>query len=303
MIHYISKFVPIWHTERYIADALEWYGRECECYDVQNPHDRPGRNGAPEVKAGDLVLSSVPQMLSMNELKAYKDKGAKLAAWYFDWIWDYQDRHLAYLPRLRMMDAVFSTDGFDSARYVSEGVTCREWLPQAAPQDSRLVDVPAGAPAHDVLFLGRLYNHDRQEIVNRLRAESINVGTYGVQSDGRRIWGRERLGLIQSAKIVIGVNFRDDVPGYWSNRIYLTLASGGFFLCRKVAGIDKLFTPGKHFAQFTGDPVKAVQRWLKRNTTRERIRRAGYEHCTTQHTYLNRVGELLARLKDKGLVR
>lgn len=297
MIHYVSKFNPLWHTERHIADALEWHGQPVQCYDVTVKGDRP------HVKPGDLVFTSTPTSIDLEQFMRWKDEGARLACWYFDWIWDYQKRHERYLPALRLMDAVFSTDGFDSSRYEAEGVKCREWLPQAAPQEERLIDVPAGVPTHDVLFLGHLYNHDRKELINRLRAARLNVGVYGVQHNGRRIWGRERQGLIRSAKIVIGVNCRDDIPGYWSNRVYLTLASGGFFLCRKVEGLDRLFQPGKHYAQFTGSPVKAVNRWLKRNKERERIRQAGHKYCMAQHTYIHRVGELIDRLRARKLLK
>lgn len=300
-IHYLSCFAEPWRTERYIADALAWYGLDVECYQITDDRDRPGCNGAPSIAAGDLVFTSVPPRVNVQEWADYRAAGAKTACWYFDWVFGLNNRERYYLPALRLMDAVFSTDGFSDAEYQANGITCREWLPQAAPPESRLVEPGPGVPAHDVLFLGRLYNHDRQDIIAALHKD-FDVGVYGVQTTGRRIWGRERGAMLRAAKIVFGVSYRDDVPGYWSNRVYLTLSGGGFYLCRRVAGLDTQFVSGKHLATFTGDARAAVAKWLKRDKARQRIRDKGYELVQREHTYTHRVGTLIARLRDRGLL-
>ena len=280
-----------------MARAFEWWGIPVQRYDIKAPKSWPV-----EVERGDIVFTSVPQLLDVNWLQRQKRRGVSLACWYFDYIFDYQRRDAAYMPRLRLMNAVFSTDGFDDLRYRKAEVYCREWLSQAAPQDARLVPIPADTPAHDVLFVGAVNNGNRRELIAQL-SKRFDVGVYGNRTHGRRIWGAERQALIRSAKVVIGANFCEDVPGYWSNRVYLTLASRGFFLCHHVDGLNQMFIPGEHYAEFTDDPVGAVSYWLERPEERARIAAAGHKHCMENHTYIHRVGELIARLRWKGLLK
>ena len=107
-IHYVSYFDPPWHTERYIADAMAWLGYKVECYEFVNDWDRPEN-----VKPGDIVMTSIPQQLGIAQLRAWKDAGAKLVCWYFDWIGadgnGYKGRELSYAPKLKLFDVVFST--------------------------------------------------------------------------------------------------------------------------------------------------------------------------------------------------
>lgn len=297
MIHFISKFDPIWHTERYIADALEWHGQNVQCYDVSDETDRPGC-----IKPHDMVLTSVPQMIGVDYCRMVKNTGAKLVCWYFDWIQGYLGRDEKYLPRLSLMDAIYSTDGFSDDWYKSQGITTRTWLPQAAPQDESLIDVTPGAPEHDVLFIGRVYNHNREQLINELR-RNYSVGVYGKQTNGRFIWGKERQSLIRNAKVVLGTSYRDDVPGYWSNRVYPTLSAGGLYLCPAGSGIERQFTPGKHIVTYTGDACKAIDKLLKKTAAkREKVRQNGYEFVRARHTYLHRVGSFVSDLRTKGML-
>lgn len=305
MIHYISYFEFPWRNERNVAEALEWHGREVSCYQVTDPRDRPGRNGAPPVKAGDVVFTSVPQCLPVAELKRYKDDGAKLVCWYFDWLWGLQNRDAEYTPRLLLMDAVFGTDGLDDAEYVKRGVTCRYWLPQAAMPEDRLLPPPSGVPRHDVVFMGHLWLDDRKEMARRLNAR-WNFANYGnCSADNRRVWGREMVNICQNAKIMIGTNYRNDIPGYWSDRVYVMLMAGGFYLGQYVKGIERQFKDGVHAAFFDGfdDMEKKVAWWLAHDAEREACRKAGHRLVSEKHTYINRVEELLEAMKRLRIVK
>ncbi len=304
MIHFISHFDPIWHNERNVADALEWHGYRVQCYQVNDLRDRPGCNGAPNVKRGDVVFTSVPQSIPVAELQKYKDAGAKLSCWYFDWLWGLQNRDAEYTPALRLMDAVFSTDGFDDAEYRARGVMNRHWLPQGAMPEDRMLPPRMGTPAHDAVFIGHIAGYpDRAEMQRRLSAR-WNFAVYGDYSrDNRRVWGRELTSILQSAKIAVGTNYKNDVPGYWSDRIYVTLNNGGFYLGQFVPGIDRYFKAGVHCDFFDGldDMEKKVAYWLKNDTKREKCRRAGYALARDRDTYIHRVDSLLEAWRRLGI--
>ena len=301
MIHYISQFDPPWHTERLVADALDLHGVTCTRYHFSDHLDRPGRGGKPALRPDDLVLTSVPSRFPLDELRYYKARGALLVCWYFDWIWHLANRPATYLPRLQLFDAVFSTDGFCGGAYVLRHVNCRHYLPQAAEPRASLPPPTPGTEKHDVVFLGRLWTQDRRELARRLRArcDFANLG------DGRRIHGRALTDICQSSSIMIGTNYRNDIAGYWSNRCYLVMGAGGFYLGQHVRGLDKTFQDGVHCGFFFGldDMEVKVTYWLNHPVEREACRLRGHALVQSRHTYTHRVGQLLAALRARRFLR
>ena len=301
MIHYISFFDPPWHNEVNVADALDHHQAACTRYHFPDPLDRPGRGGKPAIKPDDIVLTSVPSRFPLDELRAYKDQDAFLVCWYFDWVWRLQSRPAAYLPRLLLMDAVFSTDGFCGGAYILRHVNCRHYLPQAAAPQADLPPPTPGTEKHDVVFLGHLWTRDRLELAARLRArwDFANLGS------GPRIWGRPLSDICQSSAIMIGTNYRNDVAGYWSDRSYVVMGAGGFYLGQHVRGLDRTFTEGVHCGFFYGmdDMETKVDYWLKHPVEREACRLRGHALVQGKHTYPHRVGQLLAALKARGFLK
>lgn len=297
VIHYISFFDPPWHDEVNVADALDHHQATCTRYNFPDPLDRPGRGGKPAIKSGDIVFTSVPSRFPIAELLDYKARGAILVCWYFDWIWKLQNRAAVYLPRLLLMDAIFSTDGFCGGAYILRHVNCRHYLPQAAAPLDTLPPPTPGTEKHDVVFLGHLWTQDRRELARRLRVrcDFANLG------NGPRIWGRPLSDICQTSAIMIGTNYRNDVAGYWSDRCYVVMGSGGFYLGQYVKGLDRTFEDDVHCGFFFGldDMEKKVDYWLSHPAEREACRRRG--HCLVQsrHTYTHRVGQLLAALKAR----
>ena len=301
MIHYISFFDPPWHNEKNVADALTQLDCPHTCYQFPNPLDRPGRFGKPAIKGGDIIFTSVPSRFSLQELLDYKAQGAYLVCWYFDWIWKLQNRATAYVPRLLLMDAIFSTDGFCGHEYVKRHINCRHYLPQgAAPLDSLPPPSP-GTEKHDVVFLGHLWTADRKELARRLRGR-CNFANLG---NGPRIWGRALSDICQSSAIMIGTNYRNDIAGYWSDRCYVTMGAGGFYLGQYVRGLNRSFIDGVHCGYFDGpaDMERKVTWWLANPTEREACRQRGFALVQAQHTYTNRVAILLQALRSRGYLR
>lgn len=301
MIHYISQFDPPWHSERYVADALDHHQAACTRYNFPDPLDRPGRGGKPAIKPDDIILTSVPSRFPLDELRTYKAQDAFLVCWYFDSIWGLGNRPAAYLPRLLLMDAVFSTDGFCSGAYILRHVNCRHYLPQAAPPQADLPPPTPGTEKHDVVFLGQLWTPDRKELARRLRArcDFANLGT------GPRIWGRALSDICQTSAIMIGTNYRNDIAGYWSNRCYVVMGAGGFYLGQHVRGLDRTFQNGVHCGFFYGldDMERKVDYWLNLPTEREACRLRGHALVQGRHTYTHRVGQLLAALRDRRFLK
>jgi len=303
-IHYVSYFERPWRNERNVAEALQWHGYPVECYQITDPCDRPGQNGAPAIEQGDIIFTSAPAQFGLDDMKRWHDQGAKLACWYFDWLWGLGNREELYVPRLKLMDMIFSTDGSDSAEYEKRGISCRHWLPQAAMPEDRLLTPRWGTPQHDVVFMGHIYTDERREIARRLAAR-WDFAHYGGGGEAHRIWGYEMTSICQNAAIMIGTNYRNDVPGYWSDRRYVVMGAGGFYLGQHVPGTDAQFKDGVHCGFYDGmaDMERKVKYWLEHSAERERCRRAGWRLVHERHTYTHRVGEMLAVLRRREMVK
>ena len=301
MTHYISFFDPPWHNEKNVADALHHHGAPLTCYQFPDPLDRPGRNGKPAIHPHDIVLTSVPSRFPLDELRGYKAQGAALICWYWDWVWGLQNRPTAYLPPLLLMDAIYSTDGFCSGPYLKRHINCRHYLPQGAVPQASLPPPTPGTAKHDIVFMGHLWTPDRKELARRLSArwDFANLG------NGPRIWGRAMSDICQSSAIMIGTNYRNDVAGYWSDRCYVVMGAGGFYLGQIVPGLSRSFKDGVHCGFFDGpdDMERKVTYWLSHPAEREACRLRGHALVQQRHTYTSRVGQLLADLKTRGFLK
>jgi spore maturation protein CgeB len=101
--------------------------------------------------------------------------------------------------------------------------------------------------------------------------------------------------ICASTRVVLGVDARDDVHLYFSNRTWLTLGCGGFLLTRYVSGLEELFTNHEHLVWFRSTPeaLELIDHYLRRDREREQIARTGYEYVHAYHTFHHATAEIL----------
>lgn len=100
--------------------------------------------------------------------------------------------------------------------------------------------------------------------------------------------------IYNNAYISISANIFNDIEGYWSNRPYDILAAGSCCMMRYVPSIEKHFTDMEHCVYYrsNGEALDKIKWLLDNPDERNRIAKAGFEHCKANHTYLNRAREL-----------
>lgn len=201
-------------------------------------------------------------------------------------------------------DIVFSTDGGHQKEFEEAGVNhvlLRQGIyePEAYITDERF-DTNA-----EVGFLGGIYENIwpyRKELVEWLQK------TYGNKFEHFGLRGEIRHHplnqLCSTLKIMVGDSVYS--PNYWSNRIYEVIGRGGFLIHPMIEGLEEEFTPYKHFipyhyGDFEGLKEK-IDYYLTHDTAREKIRRAGFEHCKEHHTYQKRVAKMLEILKERKII-
>ena len=160
--------------------------------------------------------------------------------------------------------------------------------------------------SHDVVFLANCYSDTRKQLGGALRSmKGIDVGLYGRSWQ----WGNgdttyqfaPSAALCQNAKICIGDN-QYGQRGFVSNRIFETLAAGGFLLHQVVPGLEDLtgLQDGVHYVSWTdlNDLQGKIRYWLKtsQQDQRQQIAAAGRAFAQARHSFDARVKQLLTEI-------
>lgn len=98
-----------------------------------------------------------------------------------------------------------------------------------------------------------------------------------------------------SSRIVLGIDPRDDVHLYFSNRTWLTLGCRGFLLTRYVPGLEEFFTNHEHLVWYSSleECLELVAHYLPREAERERIARAGHAYVHAYHSFRHATAEIV----------
>ncbi len=159
----------------------------------------------------------------------------------------------------------------------------------------------------DVAFIGQARSGEsRVSLVSKL-GETFNVKVYGKNWDAVGLKATvktvtpRKYGLIcGGAKIILGADITHDVEGYWSNRLWLTLGCGGFFLTAYVAGMEDFFENKKHLVWYRDEQecLRLVKEYLANPEERQGIAHQGYKLVHQYHTFHHFVDRVTALCFD-----
>jgi len=302
-ILYFGSFDQPYDSEVYVSNTLESLG-----YEVNR--QSTSKVNASKMKVllqdkYDFILLSKGWFIDQDDcVRLLKESPILKVGWFWDLCWDTPREWLLEKHHLFKADIVFTSDGGkrDWAKYGIKHETLRQGIyePEAVRgeirKDYELDVVFVGTLVHDSAFG---WKH-RSELVNFLKRNyGDRFKLFGVD-DGVR--NKQLNDLYASAKVVVG----DSVyaPEYWSNRLYETLGRNGFLIFPTVEGIEKEFTPYKHFIpynyyDFEGLAEK-IDYYLDHDSERDKIKEAGFEHCKQYHTYTIRCQQLIDYIKNYG---
>ncbi len=201
-------------------------------------------------------------------------------------------------------DVVFTTDGGHQWEFEKAGVN-HVLLRQGIYQKEAYIAKPEFETTAEIGFIGGLYENIwpyRVDLVKWLKKiYGDRFEHFGLRGEIRH---HELNSLVSTLKIVVGDSVYS--PHYWSNRIYEIIGRGGFLVTQNVPGLEEEFEPYKHFIPYKMgdfDQLKEILNYyLVHDEERDKIRRAGLEHCKKHHTYLHRVKKLLKTLEEQGVI-
>jgi spore maturation protein CgeB len=116
---------------------------------------------------------------------------------------------------------------------------------------------------------------------------------------GRPIEGKEFAAVCSSSKIVLGVNparYTADSGNTTSDRTWMTILAGGFFLGHGTPELKKMLREGDHCGWYTDvdSCMEQIAYYLQKPEQRERIRREGQAFVREYHTFDQRIHNLLS---------
>ena len=155
----------------------------------------------------------------------------------------------------------------------------------------------------DIAFIGQARAGESRVVLIRHLAQRFKVKVYGknwpafgIRSTLKTVTPRGYALVCQGAKIILGADITDAVDGYWSNRLWLTLGCGGFFLTHYVSGMETYFENKRHLVWYhhQQECLDLVEEYLAKSQERQKIAMAGFGLVHQHHTFHHFVDRVLA---------
>lgn len=227
------------------------------------------------------------------------------AMWYHDpqWYRDTSRPDIGHIASVGRLARTFFVTGFD-AEWRALGMNAK-FLPAAG--DSGIEPVAADpAYASDAAFIGTGYDASRAELLLQVAANH-DVRVYGpgwdqwraaLKWNGRSVEGREFARVCSSSAAVLGINPARAAGGttYTSDRTWMVILAGAFYLGQGTPGVTQFLINGRHCVWYTDadDCIAKLDHYLADPRARERIRCDGEQFVRRNHTYDQRITNLLS---------
>lgn len=304
------------HSVRFVHDLAGVRAADADCELVLFDHKASGLNRAALAELGRCRLS-LRESTPFAERKATK---AIWAQWWRDLIAMDANKRLADQDHLRSfsgvmrgMDIVFVKEQSLLDEYRQLG-TNAHWLDQACPAEMPECEHPE-QPEWDVLVLGSPGYAQRRADARALADAGFRVLWVGMAASDPVPPGVEwhpwvhplKLPeLVSRCGVVLGVDWRSDLPGYTSDRTYLACGMGACYLAR-YTDCGAAFPPASY------SPAAALAAWIYSSTDAlieiirlamsdvgERRRRGQWsrQQVLERHTYKHRAEEIVKRGGD-----
>ena len=161
--------------------------------------------------------------------------------------------------------------------------------------------------AADVAFIGSGHDAARAKFLLKVAAK-YDFKVWGPEWEewrkplhwgGRSVEGKEFAAVCASSKIILGVNpsrYTGGAENTTSDRTWMTLIAGGFFLGHGTPELKQMLHDGEHCAWYSDIDSCLAQctNYLLNSHARERVRREGQGFVRQYHTFDQRIRNLLS---------
>lgn len=232
------------------------------------------------------------QDIPLGVLEEIVARGIKTALYYEDWSSEVPS---SLVDRGKMVDFFLATNEGMLPQYRQAGIKNPVYFVGACDRrDHRSRHPILPLWKSDIAFIGTARHGESRTRLPQQLSREFNVKVYG--KNWQKFGFRPTLktvtprsyGLIcGGARIVLGADITNAVKGYWSNRLWLTLGCGGFYLAAYVNGMERYFENKKHLVWYHHEEqcVQLARYYINRPEERKRISRQGYELVHKHYTF------------------
>lgn len=303
-IYMVGNFSAPWCSEVHWAKSLEKLGHQV----TRKQENQIQRNDIlREAPGHDLFLwvRTWEGFVRQSDLDALKSLGITSVNVHLDlFVGISREATLDTDPRWRT-DFVFTADGDPKSQEIFEAHGINHyWLRAGVFDEGCEMFAPNNDPElqGEVVFVGggKEYMHPEWPYRKQLIEAIEGIPGYAKFGHPQRLVREKDLNqLYANAKVVVGdsLNVGFHHPNYWSDRVYETTGRGGFIIHPRIEGLEKDFVEDKEIVFYTyGDfdeLREKIDYYLTHDKERKAIQKAGFERTKRDHTYVNRMKEML----------
>jgi spore maturation protein CgeB len=202
----------------------------------------------------------------------------------------------------RLAAEVASSRGLDN-------VFLSQWAASAATSAE---PYPSQSCRYDVSFVGSMYGY-RGEWIAALRSSGVEVACFGHGTDYGIVSAAEIPDIYRTSRISLNFSGAGHNSGHSGAadkrqikaRTFEVPGAGGFLLTETSPGLERYFTIGRDLATFDSprELIEKVRYYLDHPSERDAIAHAGHARTVAEHTYEQRIAEILERLRCAGVKR
>ncbi|MCH8012127.1 MAG: glycosyltransferase [Candidatus Marinimicrobia bacterium] len=251
----------------------------------------------------DLVYFAKASKLSVSSIRRISAK-VLTVMWYFD---IRKSLDPMVLERAKQVGLFVTVSSELSKRFEAAGVKNVWHLPQAFTQHILQMKPRENIKPTDVAFIGNNRGAEARirllkKIGTQFQLTVWGSGWAGFQDSfivpDKKVFNKDYVSICQNSRIVLATPTEESyssVRHYFSNRVWLTLGSGGFLLHKYHEGMDDYFKDQKHlvFFQDDNDCLEKIQYYLSHEEERKNIAYSGQRYVLEHHTYRVRIEALM----------
>ena len=202
----------------------------------------------------------------------------------------------------------FTADGDSSHLFEAEGIR-HHWLPPGVYRPECVDGTPRDEYRSDVAFIGNTdYAHaehaeHRGSMLDALRYTFGHRVAFWPRPGESGPWGWAYNDLLASVRVIVGDSWQG-ARRYISNRCFEVVGRGGFIVHPAVPGLVDMLPEGMGVAYFPpGDwdaMLAAIQYWIDDDDARAEACAKGQQFVRDNHSYSNRMTEMLGVMEAEG---
>lgn len=296
-------------TEYYIRRAFERSGHRVYGFNNNRWQHFLGRGMGLMLSAfisrtrPDLVLMTKGRYLDRRTVSRISRK-RRCIMWYFD-AHDKPPEHVLELASA--VDTLFLTNKGQMEAYRNAGAKSIGFLPQACDSEHHRPAPFNDEEPYEVSFIGDSLSSRYRYALMKDLSKHFDVHLWGQRNTEPvgnctihpfHVANRELARVVGQSKVVLGCHAFESLNSlnsYASNRVWLTLGCGGFYIGHNTPGMSTVIPGGKYCDYYDSidDLISKIKYYTARPELRRRIRTAATTWVHSEHTFDQRIWNIL----------